>query len=88
MISVTVSVFSNAQSNKEDVELVQAMYGKEKMALVTESITITDEARKPRSGSYTMSTNQNENHLARKELNCWKNMRMHTVRSTTKQPMR
>ena len=39
MISVTVSVFSNAQSNKEDVELVQSMYVKEKKALVAESIT-------------------------------------------------
>lgn len=46
LISVTMTVFVNAQSNKEDIDLVQAIYGKEKKTLVAEFISITDEAKK------------------------------------------
>lgn len=46
MISVTMTVFANAQSNKEDIDLVQAIYGKEKKTLVAEFISITDETKK------------------------------------------
>jgi membrane-associated HD superfamily phosphohydrolase len=46
LISVTMTVFANAQSNKEDIDLVQAIYGKEKKTLVAEFISITDETKK------------------------------------------
>lgn len=36
------SVITSAQSNKEDIALIQAMFGKEKKALVSEYMTIPD----------------------------------------------
>jgi hypothetical protein len=46
MISVTMTIATVAQSNKEDIDLVQAIYGKEKKLLVAEFISIADEAKK------------------------------------------
>lgn len=45
-ITVFLTVVSQAQSNKEDVDLIQAIYGMEKKSLVAEFIPIQDEAKK------------------------------------------
>jgi hypothetical protein len=46
LLAVFMATASQAQSNKEDVDLVQAIYGMEKKSLVAEFITIQDEAKK------------------------------------------
>ena len=38
--------FANAQSNKEDIEMIQAIYGKEKKAIVADFIMPSDSAKK------------------------------------------
>ena len=38
--------FANAQSNKEDIEMIQAIYGKEKKAIVADFIMPADSAKK------------------------------------------
>lgn len=46
MAVVFMNLGSNAQSNKEDIDLIQAMYGKEKKTIVAEFITFSDDAKK------------------------------------------
>src|SRR6478735_5728118 len=45
--TLTLMILSSfAQSNKEDLEMIQAMYGKEKKAIAAEFIVPPDEAKK------------------------------------------
>lgn len=46
LLGLCMFLGSNAQSNKEDVDLIQALYGKEKKAIVAEFISIADDAKK------------------------------------------
>jgi len=50
LITLAIAIFifctAFAQSNKEDIEMIQAMYGKDKKALVAEFITPADQAKK------------------------------------------
>jgi len=40
LLTISVSLVASAQSNKEDVDLIQAAYGKEKKAIVAEFIQL------------------------------------------------
>jgi hypothetical protein len=44
-ISSMVSLMSMAQSNKEDIDMIQAIYGKEKKAIVADFIMPSDDAK-------------------------------------------
>ena len=43
LVAIACSVALFAQSNKEDIELIQSMYGKEKKAIVSEYMTLNAE---------------------------------------------
>ena len=45
-VGTMISISALAQSNKEDVDLIQAIYGKEKKAIVADFIMPPDAAKK------------------------------------------
>ncbi len=46
LLGITTTFISQAQSNKEDIDIIQAIYGKEKKAIVADFIMPPDDAKK------------------------------------------